>query len=435
MKKLYFLPLLALLLLCLFSTAFAATIPGQQSIASISDAHGTVTDLTDDDASTAWTKSTNSGTDLTINLYGGTVGEIWIRSGYAYTQNWYNHYSRPDVIKVTVYYRANQYATTYNDSYRYRLTDAYRPNTMSADWYSGYQRLLLPQKYTGVTKIELTIEGTITGYGNTGATISDIIIAGGSHATATPRAYSTATPRPYIVYITPTPGPTVDDEVTYITPIPEIHLTTPPLVELLTPRPTNTPYVELLTPPPTETPAVELLTPPPTPIPTPPPTRVPVDYPTTSGIAATLLKRIATRSGPSNYYDEPGSFFGEGDEVNVITKAWDSENGIWWFQVEFQYEGNWYRAYTPGNRIDLAPESVPQETTTPFETEIGVDTRVYFGPGTEYKQFLYSVAYKGYEVKIFNIEGNWAQIEYYDYATEALRRGWVVIDDLAVRPN
>ena len=52
MKKLRLLPLLILALLC--STALAAGIPGQQSIAYVEDALSTVPELTDDEASTAW---------------------------------------------------------------------------------------------------------------------------------------------------------------------------------------------------------------------------------------------------------------------------------------------------------------------------------------------------------------------------------------------
>lgn len=410
MKKLRFLPLILLVvLICLCVTASAATISGQQSILSVEDAQGQVTSLTDDDPATAWIDPGYGEPQLTINLYGASVGELWIRSGYAYTANWFNHYDRPDVVKVTVYYTANRYTTTY-ESFRYRLKDEYRPNTISAGWDSGYQRLLLPKKYTGVTKIELTVEGSVSGYGNTGVAISDLIIAGGSHATATPKAYATSTPKPYIVYVTPTPGPDTDDDVIY----PDDD---PPLVEIITPRPTATPYVKPITP-----------------TPMPDATREPIVYPSEVGVVSTLVKRIATRSGPSNYFDEPGSFFSAGQEVKVISKAWDKENEIWWFQVEFEYDNLWYRAYTPGSRIDLPADYVPTETTEPFETEIGADTRVFFGPGTMYREFKYSVAYAGYDVKVYAIEGDWAQIEYYDYATEARRRGWVVTEDLAEIP-
>ena len=200
MTKLRFLPLLVLALLLGLCTAALAAIPGQQTIAYVTDANGYVTSLTDNEATTAWTKqSSGYGADLTIYPQYGTVGEVWIRSGYAYTQNWYTHYDRPDQVKVTIYYQANRYTESY-DSYRYRLTDAFRPNTVSDSWNNGYQRLLLPKQYTGVTRIELTIESVITGYGRTGATISDVTIAAGSHATAAPKAYATATPRIPVVY-------------------------------------------------------------------------------------------------------------------------------------------------------------------------------------------------------------------------------------------
>ena len=415
MKKRFLLPLLLIALMCVCSTAFAASISGQQSIAFITDAYGNdVTTLTDDNNTTVWTKSTAfGGVDLTVTLYSGTVGEIWIRSGYAYTANWYSHYDRPDVVKVTVYYQANQYTESY-DVYRYRLTDEYRPNTITTGWNSGYQRLLLPKKYTNVTKIELSVESAVIGYGSTGATISDIVIAAGSHATATPKAYATATPKPYVVYVTPTPAPETDED-------------DDPLVEVVTAKPTTKP---------TATPDIEIITPTSKPTataePKPTATPKPITYPTNVGTIATLLKRIATRTGPSNYFDEPGSFFSAGDQVKVITRAWDSENDIWWFQVEFydEFDNYWYRAYTTSARIDLDPNLVPMETDEPFETVISVDTRVYYGPGTEFRLFKHSVAYAGYAVKVYNIEGNWAQIEYYDYATEQLRRGWVALVDL-----
>lgn len=412
MKKLRFLPLVLLVLLCVSSTAFAATISGQQTIISVTDVNGYVDKLTDDDVTTAWTKSANADVDLTLNLYSATVGEIWIRSGYAYTANWYNHYDRPDVVKVTVYYQANRYTESY-DVYRYRLTDEYRPNTVSRTWNSGYQRLLLPRQYTGVTRIELTIESAVNGYGSTGATISDIIIAGGSHATATPKAYATATPKPYVVYVTPTPGPEIDDDVIYITPTPEDE-EDDSLVELITPKPTATPYIQLITP-----------------------TPQPIEYPSEGGVIAYLAQRVPTRSGPGTEYDEPGSFFSSGHEVKVLTKVWDEENELWWLQIEFEYNGDWYRAYTTGGRVDIDPSLIPYEPSEVEPEDIRkalTDHTVYFGPGEEYRAFRASILYTGAKCDIYAIEDDWAQIEYYDYVTESKRRGWVPLNVLSEYP-
>lgn len=401
MKKLRFLPLFLLLLLILCTTAQAAGIPGQQSILGITDANGDVTALTDGESATAWTKSANAGVDLTISLYRATVGEIWIRNGYAYTQNWYNNYDRPGSVKVTVYYGANQYVTSY-DTYRYTLSDAYRPNTQSANWNSGYQRLLLPRQYTNVSRIELTVESVINGYSRTGATISDIIVASGSHATATPKAYATATPKPYVVYVTPTPGTGEEDP---------------------TSAPTRTPIVTVITPPADPN--------------TPVPERTPIVYPSAGGVRATLSQRIATRSGPGTRFDEPGSFFASGDEVKVLTKVYDNYNNIIWFQIEFQYKNEWYRAYTTETRVNIDPSLVPSEPDIydPLDTRTALKkTYVYFGPGTHYKKFTASVIHPGNRCDIYAIENGWAQIEYTDYGSpedpQPQRRGWVPVDVL-----
>lgn len=388
MKKLRLLPLLLLLLLCLCTTALAASIPGQQSISGITDANGAVTTLTDDEAATAWTKSDSASVDLTISLYRGTVGEIWIRNGYAYTQNWYNNYDRPGQVKVTVYYAVNQYTTSY-DTYRYTLSDSYRPNTLSANWNSGYQRLLLPRQYTGVTKIELTIEGVINGYGRTGATISDIIVASGSHATATPKSYATATPKPYVVYVTPTPGPVVE-----------------------------------------ETPPVEFITPPVL-LPTPTPTPKPASYPSRGGVIGYANQRIPTRSGPGTGYDEPGSFFSAGHEVKVTSKVWDSNNHLWWYQLEFQYSGEWYRLYTTDHRIDVDASSVPEEPRVgdPLDSRKSLgEHEVYYGPGEEYARAKNALIYEGSRCDIYAIENEWALVDYYDYARDVKRRGWIPLN-------
>ena len=421
MKKLRFLPLLVLAILCcLCAAAFASSIPGRQPIAYVTDASGYVTSLTDDDATTAWTKSGHSGVDLTIYPQGSTVGEIWIRSGYAYTQNWYNHYDRPATVKVTIYYQANHYSESY-DTYRYSLTDAFRPNVVTASWNNGYQRLLLPKRYTSVTRIELTVESAYNGYGSTGATISDIAIAAGSHATATPRAYSTATPRPYVVYVTPTPGPESeeDDQVTYITPIPDGNgHNDDDYVEFITPRPTNTPPVTLITPSPS-------------------PTRAPVNYPSAGGFVVRLNKRVATRSGPGTRFDEPGSFFSAGDEVKVFSKVFDSYNNVYWYQIEFQYKNEWYRAYTSESYLDVDPSLVPNEPdiNDPLDTQKALKkTYVRFGPGESYKTFTASVIHPGNICDIYAIEDGWAQIEYTDYGSnkdpQPKRRGWVPLDVL-----
>ena len=414
MTKLRLLPLLILLLLC--STAFAASIPGQQSISYVEDALGNVNELTDDETSTAWVQSADYGVDLTLHFYSATVGEIWVRNGYAYSQNWYNHYDRPGTLLVTVYYQANRYTESY-DSYRYRLTDAYRANTYTKDWNSGYQRLLLPKKYTGVTKIELTVESVVNGTGDAGTAISDIIVAAGSHATATPKSYATATPKPYVVYITPTPGPqgSEDDSpyVEYITPIPEDD------------DEDDYPYIEVITARPTATqPVIELVT----------PTPKPAEYPSDQGVIGYANKRLATRSGPGTMYDEPGSFLSAGSEVKVVGKSWDENNHLYWYHFEFEYKNAWYRIYTTDSRIDVAnPDAIPEQPARgdPLDTKYSLyDSDIYYGPGKEYAQVRNVTMAEGKRCDVYVIEDGWALVDYYDYGRDVDRRGWVPVDCL-----
>ena len=403
MNKLRLLPLLILVLLCLCASAMAATISGQQTITYIEDASGAVSELTDDNAATAWTKSTGYGVDLTIHLNSRSVGELWVRSGYAYTQNWYSHYDRPDTILVTVYYQANRYTESY-DSYRYRLTDAYRPNTYTSSWNGGYQRLLLPKQYSGVTRIELTIESVVSGYGGTGATISDIIVATGNHATATPKTSVTATPKPYTVYVTPTPGVSTTDSS---------------YVQYITPQPTNSGVV-YITPTPTEA--------------QPTPTPQPVDYPSNAGAIGYANKRLATRSGPGTMYDEPGSFLSAASEVKVVGKSWDDNNNLYWYHFEFEYKNEWYRLYTTDSRIDVADVSlIPDQPARgdPLDTKYSLyECDIYYGPGKTYARVRNANMDEGKRCDVYVIENGWALVDYYDYGRDVNRRGWIPVDCL-----
>lgn len=358
-------------------------------------------DLTDGNSATAWVRASAATPDLTLALGGANVGELWIRSGYCYTQNYYNYYDRPATIALTLWYAGGRQSVTYH----YTLQDAFLPTTSNADWSNGYQRLLLPQEYTGVTQIDLTVETVYAGNANAGVAISDIALTSDVHATATPRAYTTATPKPYVAYVTPRPSASPTATVEIITPTPDPA------------GPTVAPTV---------TRAVD-------PTPTPAPTAEPV-FPS-KGVAAALTKTAATRSGPSNRFDEPGSFYSAGDIVNVISKAWDSENGIWWYQIEFNTSDGWMRAYTPANRVDVSSDSIPTETNLNDTRTVITSGAVYFGPSTSFRKYGWSWIYEGDTATICQIEGKWAQVEYYSYAKNVTRRGWVKLDTLSDPAN
>ena len=48
--------------------------------------------------------------------------------------------------------------------------------------------------------------------------------------------------------------------------------------------------------------------------------------------------------------------------------------------------------------------------------------------------FKKSILYPGSKCDIYAIEDEWAQIEYYDYVSEAKRRGWVPLNILSEDP-
>ncbi len=384
--------------LCLTATADAPVSSGSINSYAIYSAveHGGETsvtqEMTDGDTTTVWIRTNEASPDLSLYLNTTSVGEIWLRSGHYYSQSYYSHYDRPQNVAVTLWYANGTQSVTY----RYRLTDAFLPTTSSESWSYGYQRLLLPQEYSGVTQIDLTIESVYHGTANAGVAISDIAIASGTHATATPRTYTTATPAPYIAYVTPRPSSE-----------PSVVPTTTP--EYITPVPSTAPTAV-----PTEAPA---------------PTEVP-SYPS-SGTIATLNKTASTRSGPGTEYDEPGSYFSAGDYVNVISKSYSSSDGIWWYQIEFNSADGWMRVYTPASRVNLDTSAVPEETNLNDTRKVITSGAVYFGPSTSYRKYGWSWIYEGDEATICSIEGEWAQIRYYSYAKGVTRRGWVKLSTLS----
>ncbi len=408
--------LLALVLTCLCGAASASAYgtaygpAGRLPIASVTDGMGNVSALTDSSTATAWTGAV--GDRLTITLYSADVGEIWIQNGHCYSQNYYNHYDRPDVVSVTLWYDASRYAEE-SVTYRYRLTDAYRPGVRSGGWMDGYQRLLLPQRIDNVNRIELTVESAVQGYGRTGAAMTDLAVTRGQHATATPRR-ATATPRPYVQYITPTPGPVVVPTVEPIVPTRDVVIVPPedddPLVEFITPKPTK-PAVELITPEPADDPAL---------------------YPS-EGVLAKLDERMYTRSGPGAGYDELGGFGQKGTEINVISKVWDKVNELYWLQAEVWRDDGWRRVYTADKYLTFDVSLVPDETTEALRCRMTTTMPARYGPGEEYG---YKEAYpvkKGTTAYLYIIEGDWGQVEYNTQGVR--RRAWVPLSTLEEAPQ
>lgn len=369
--------LLAIALLAALTTSALASsyysrpnsIDDQIPILAATDRNGVVIHLADDVRDTVWYCPSSydyyaDAAALTLIINSSTVREIWVRNGNHISESDYYYSSRPSIMAVKLYYGNGE-----STAYRYRMAEAFSVNAVSDSWNNGYQRILLPKTFYNVYCIEFRIETVnIGGSGNAQAAISDIVISSGQSNSN--NNVSASTQRPVV-----TPKPTV------------------PFIERITPMPTQ---------------AVQTL---------------PPGYDATVGISATLKQRIATRTGPGNEYDEPGSFFTTGAPVQVLTKVYDFENDLYWLQLEFVYSGEKLRGYTPHTRVDVDVNMVPNEDA-PTKARIVQRTPNYYGPGTDFKAHTDTII-EGTSGLICAQERGYVLFEWYDYYQNLKRRAWI----------
>ncbi len=152
-----------------------------------------------------------------------------------------------------------------------------------------------------------------------------------------------------------------------------------------------------------------------------------------NAVKAGLKMRIATRTGPSTAYTEPGTFFESNwqyAQVKVISKAFGS--GVWWVQVEFTDGGRLYRAYTGVKRVDVDLNGIEQEQMlgTAVLSTAG-DTPAHYGPGTHYAPMKDPVPW-GAEGTVVMAENGYVLLDYYDEYLNQQRRAWLPADDVDV---
>ena len=139
-----------------------------------------------------------------------------------------------------------------------------------------------------------------------------------------------------------------------------------------------------------------------------------------------LKDRIASRTGPSTAYDEPGTFFEKNWQskyVNVYSKA--VGNDVWWLQVEINEGGRKYRVYTGLKRVDVNINSVPEETCqgTGYVNTTG-SVVGYYGPGRDYQPITRQIP-RGVQVTIWAYENDFLLIDFYDSNLGMQRRAWI----------
>ena len=76
------------------------------------------------------------------------------------------------------------------------------------------------------------------------------------------------------------------------------------------------------------------------------------------------IEKLATRDGPGTQYKEKGTYSVKGEYIKVLSRAWDSRNGIWWVKCEIPYKGETRVLWTGYKRFDsgtLPLDAIPVE--------------------------------------------------------------------------
>ena len=138
----------------------------------------------------------------------------------------------------------------------------------------------------------------------------------------------------------------------------------------------------------------------------------------------TTNQKLATRTGPSTRYDEPGTFLYAGANVTAVCKAWDSYNEIWWVQVDFTDGSSRYRVYTGLKRLNVNIQSLTEERNLGSDT-VSETANARYGPGTSYASCSLNVP-SGTRVTVWGRENGYSLVEYSDSRiSNPLRRCWI----------
>ena len=76
------------------------------------------------------------------------------------------------------------------------------------------------------------------------------------------------------------------------------------------------------------------------------------------------IKKLATRKGPGTQYEEGGTYNVKDQYIEVLAKAYDKRNGIWWVKCVIPYHGENRILWTGYQRFDsntLSLDDLPEE--------------------------------------------------------------------------
>jgi hypothetical protein len=152
-------------------------------------------------------------------------------------------------------------------------------------------------------------------------------------------------------------------------------------------------------------------------------TPVPTVYKSKPDVTGVRLKdKLATRSGPGQKYDEPGTFLPDTwQNVTVRVLGKEYVGTTWWVLVDFDYGNAKYRLWTGLKRVDIDIDSVPEITSSGKGTIDPTETRR--GPGSNYAKGT-KVASKT-SVTVYGKENGYVEVETYNESKKQYHRFWV----------
>ena len=144
-------------------------------------------------------------------------------------------------------------------------------------------------------------------------------------------------------------------------------------------------------------------------------------------IYATLNRAMSTRTGPSTSYTEPGTFFGAGDVVRIVSIVYD-ENQLPWVQVDIDYGRKQLRAYTGLKRFDgVKPGDIPREDNLLLDCTVLETLTPQCGPGVDYAPCAFEVK-EGMVVSVVDYENGYDMCEADFGGKRNWRRFWIETD-------
>ena len=143
-----------------------------------------------------------------------------------------------------------------------------------------------------------------------------------------------------------------------------------------------------------------------------------------ASVPGTLNQKMATRSGPGTKYSEELGTLPQDTRIVIINCV--TTNGTPWCLVEFTHNGKLTRCYTGLKRINTSYD-LPKGSPDYTKDTVTQNTKAYYGPGTNYNERKGSIS-KGEEMRVFEVEGSWALVEYKHGGT--WQRGYIPVDCL-----